>query len=135
MFRFFASTNSFLVDLGLLLLRLSSGLLMMTHGWAKWTGFAEYSASFADPLRIGSTASLVLTIFAEFFCALFLALGLFTRGVLVPLIILTLVIVFMVHGNYPLGKKEHGLLFLFPYILIFFAGPGKYSVDRLIKKA
>jgi putative oxidoreductase len=61
-------------------------------------------------------------------------IGLFTRLALIPLIITTLVIVFVVHGNDPLGDKEHGILFLIPYLALLLAGPGKYAADRLLKR-
>jgi putative oxidoreductase len=128
------STQSFQVDLGLLLLRLSTGLLMMTHGWSKLQDYDERAMDFPDPLGVGSPVSLALTIFAEFFCSILVALGFLTRAALLPLIVMSIIIVLVIHGSDPLGDKEHGLLFLFPYLMLFFAGPGKYSIDSLIKK-
>jgi len=53
---------------------------------------------------------------------------------LLPLIFTMFTIVFIVHANDPFSKQELGLLYLLPYITIFFTGPGKYSVDaRLFK--
>lgn len=128
------STKPWATDLGLLLLRLSVGILMMTHGWPKFIHYAERVDKFPDPLGVGHPASLLLTIFAELFCSGFLVIGLFTRFALIPLIITTLVIVFVVHGNDPLGDKEHGILFLIPYLALLLAGPGKYAADRLLKR-
>jgi len=50
----------------------------------------------------------------------------------IPLIILFLVIIFVVHGDDPWGKKEMAIIFLMSFSAIFFTGPGKYSVDNLI---
>jgi putative oxidoreductase len=128
------STKPLALDLGLLFLRLSVGLLMMTHGWPKFVHNAERVEEFPDPLGVGRPASLLLTIFAELFCSALLTIGLFTRVALIPLIITMIVIVFMVHGSDPLGDKEHGILFLMPYLALLLAGPGAYSADRLLKR-
>ena len=85
-------------------------------------------------MGLGGEISLALTVFAEFFCSLLLVLGIGTRLFLIPLIIVAMVIVFVVHGADPLGDKEHGLLFLAPYITLMLTGPGKYSL-RLLTSA
>jgi putative oxidoreductase len=104
----------------------------MQYGFQKMQHFSEWKTTFSDPFGLGSTFSLVLCIFAEFFCSLLLALGLFTRMALIPLIINMLVVVFIAHANDPFSDKEHGLSFLFPHILIFLTGPGRFSLDALL---
>ena len=60
-------------DLGLLLLRVSTGFLMLKdHGLSKLLEFDSYAADFYDLLGMGDEASLWLCIFAEFFCSAFL---------------------------------------------------------------
>ena len=76
--------------------------------------------------------SLALVAFAEFFCPIFVALGFWTRLFTLPIIYAFIIIVFDVHIDDPFSKMEKGILFLFSYILIFFIGPGKLSVDNLI---
>ncbi|MFN8691884.1 MAG: DoxX family protein, partial [Cyclobacteriaceae bacterium] len=66
---------------------------------------------------------------------LLVVVGLYTRLALVPLTICMAVAVFIIHGDDPFGDKEHALLFLLPYLALMFTGPGKYSLDRLIRKA
>ncbi len=107
---------------------------MLTHGYPKLIHFAERAERFSDPLGIGSTASLSLVVFAEFFCSMLLFLGLFTRFALVPLMVTMAVVVFIVHGDDPFGDKEKALLFLIPYIGLFLTGPGHWSLDRMLKK-
>jgi putative oxidoreductase len=122
------------IDIGLLLLRLSVGVLMMTHGMPKLMNFADRMDRFSDPYGLSSPVSLSMAIFAEVFCSVFLMVGLFTRAVLVPLIFTMITIVFIVHLNDPFNKQELGLLYLLPYITLCFTGPGKYSIDaRLFK--
>jgi len=119
--------------MGLLLIRLGLAVFMLPHGYAKLIHFSERMDKFSDPYGIGSTPSLVLIIFAEFFCSILLALGLFTRFALIPLIIGMGTVVLVVHGSDPFGDKEKALLYLAPYIGLFFTGPGKYAVDRMLR--
>ena len=128
-----ANTYGTAADTGLLILRLGAGLLMATHGWSKLMGFAEKSGDFYNFMGLGDEVSLALTVFAEFFCSMFLVLGIGTRLFLVPLIVVAMVIVFGVHGADPLSDKEHGILYLVPYITLMLTGPGKYSIDYLIQ--
>ena len=121
-----------------LLLRLGFGILMLiNHGWPKLTHYAEMQQKFGDPIGLGKPVSLALVVFAEFFCAAFVIFGLFTRLACIPLIIAMGVAFFKVHnmmyGAGP-GSGEMALLFLIAFIVLFFTGPGKVSVDRLIGK-
>jgi putative oxidoreductase len=118
-------------DLGLLLLRLASGGIMAySHGWGKLQKMLGGDMSFADPIGVGEELSLILTVFAEFVCGILVALGLFTRAALVPLIITMVVAVFIIHADDPFGKQEFGLLYLVPYLALYFTGPGKFSLDK-----
>ena len=122
------------VDLGLLVVRLSLALFMLPHGYPKLVHFTERMDRFSDPYGIGSPASLALAVFAEFFCSILLALGLFTRFALVPLIIAMATAAFVVHAGDPFGDREKALLYLLSYIGLFFTGPGSFSLDRLVTK-
>lgn len=120
------------IHFSLLLLRLVFGGMMLTHGWPKLMGFATKRHTWPDPLHVGSTASLSLTVFAEVFCSVFLIVGLLTRLAAIPLVICMAVIVFMVHGNDSLEVREKAILFLTAFVVLLFAGPGKVSIDSLI---
>jgi putative oxidoreductase len=85
-------------------------------------------------MGIGSTFSLTLVIFAEFFCSLFLVLGLFTRLSVLPLIITMCVALFQVHHGEVFGKGETDALFLTSYFVLLLLGPGRVSVDSMISK-
>src|SRR5437588_10973840 len=72
--------DSFLTSIALLLLRVWLGLtLLLHHGLAKVQDFNNMASHFADPLHIGSKASLALAVFAEVVAASLLVLGLVTR--------------------------------------------------------
>jgi len=121
-------------NLTMLLLRATFGFLMIPkHGYAKLVNFSERKADFMDFMGLGSTLSLSLAVFAEFFCSIFLILGLCTRLATIPLIITTLVIM-SVHDWVLLGEHEVVVAFLSAYVAILLLGPGKYSLDALITR-
>jgi putative oxidoreductase len=122
------------VSFSLLLLRLSLGGLMIPHGYKKLMNFASKSSEFADPFGLGGPASMSLVIFAEFFCAIFIVLGLMTRLATIPLIITMSVALFVAHKGQLFGEGEQAALYLFGYMALLFTGPGKISFDRLIGK-
>lgn len=119
----------------LLVLRVGAGSLMLVkHGFDKLTHFTNLAPKFSDPFHIGSTTSLALVIFAEFFCSAFIILGLFTRLACIPLIIAMGVALFYASNSDFYGKGELPGLFLICFLVILFTGPGKVSLDRLIAK-
>ena len=109
-------------DFGLLVLRVSIGLMMaFSHGLGKVQKFfAGGEIKFADPIGLGMPASLFLAGFTEFFLSLLLVIGLATRLVTIPLAITMIVAAFIVHGDDPFKKQEFALLYLVPYITLFF---------------
>jgi putative oxidoreductase len=116
-------------------LRVGAGsLIMIVHGLDKIMHFAQKAHKFADPFHIGSTTSLSLVVFAEFFCAAFVILGLFTRLACIPLIIAMAVALFSAHKGDFFGAGESAGLFLACFLALLFTGPGKVSLDRLIAK-
>lgn len=127
--------NQTLLDVGLLLFRVFISIAMITHGLPKLTMlFSGEKIEFMSFLGLSPSFSLGLVVFAEFFCSIFLILGLFTRITLIPLIIVMIVAAFGVHLADGFGEMEHALLFLAGYILLLITGPGKYSVDGMTYK-
>jgi len=121
-----------LASFALLLLRASFGLMMITHGYPKLLSFIDNPSAFPDPIHIGPALSHGLTVFAEFFCAILIVIGLATRWAAIPLMIAMAVAAFVIHGNEPFGEKEHALLFLSGYTAILILGAGSYSLDKAI---
>jgi len=121
-------------NISFLLLRLILGITMcMNYGYGKLVNFADKKDSFINLFGIGSTTTLALVVFAEFFCAIFLVLGLFTRFAVLPLII-TMGYAFFVSGNGNLfDKGELPALYLSGFLAILLCGPGKISVDGMVK--
>lgn len=118
----------------MLVLRLGMGILMLMHGYDKLVHFSTYEPKFMNFLGLGKTISLALVIFAEFFCSLFLILGLLTRLASIPLIIATCVMIFKAHHGEIFGDGEHAALYLTGYIVLLLVGPGKASVDGMMGK-
>jgi putative oxidoreductase len=117
-----------------LVLRIAAGALMIPHGYSKLKGFGKMSASFADPFHIGSSLSLSLVIFAEFFCGMLIVIGLFTRlATIAPIIAMAVAVFYAHHGDF-FGKGEMASLFLAIFVAILFVGPGRASLDNMIGK-
>lgn len=117
-------------DLALLILRLGFGGFMLTHGIPKIELLSDPS-QFGDPIGVGNTASLILCLIGEVVAPIFLIIGFKTKIAAIPAIITMVVAAFVVHAADDLGTKEPALLFFFAFLVIFLAGPGKYSIDKM----
>ncbi|MEO6229731.1 MAG: DoxX family protein [Ferruginibacter sp.] len=122
------------VNAALFVLRLGLGILMMNHGYDKLIQFGAKHNHFMNFLGIGSSLSYSLVIFAEFFCSLFLILGLFTRLAAIPLIIVMAIALFKVHNGHVFGNGEVVTLYLAGFLVILLLGPGRVSVDGMVGK-
>ena len=123
-----------LASFALLILRVTMGGLMVPHGYSKLVNFASRSSNFSDPFHIGHAPSMALVIFAEFFCAVFVIMGVFTRLACIPIVIAMSVAVLYAHHGDIFGRGEHAALFLGGFLVLLLMGPGKVSMDRLIAK-
>jgi putative oxidoreductase len=121
------------IDFSLLILRIGISGLMLTHGYPKLMQlFSGEPVSFASVLGLSATISLLLAVFAEFFCSIFVIFGFYTRLAAIPLIITMTVAAFHIHSDDPFSVKEKAILFLFFYVILLLTGGGKYSVDYLM---
>ena len=133
--RFFSTKyNNTSINAALFILRVSFAGLMLPHGYDKLVNFAKYKGDFMSFLGIGSTLSLALVVFSEFFCSLFLIVGLFSRLVTIPLIISCAVALMIAHKGNIFSDGEHAALFMFGFIALLIAGPGKASADGMMGK-
>jgi putative oxidoreductase len=120
-------------NIAMLLLRVAVGALVVPYGYNKLMHFAEKKSTFMNFMGMGSSLSLSLVIFAEFFCSMFLIVGLFTRVAVIPLIISMTVAITKAHQGDIFGQGEKPALFLAAFLVIFLCGPGRISVDGMIK--
>lgn len=121
-------------NIGIFVLRVGFSALIIPHGYDKLVHFASYKKQFINFLGMGSDVSLALIIFAEFFCALFLLVGLFSRLMTIPLIIAMFVAVWKAHNLDVFGEGEHAAMYAIGFFTILMVGPGKASIDGMIGK-
>lgn len=136
-------------DLGLLALRVTVSFLMIRyHGWGKLTGWADEKIrlpnlfaldglrkefhTFPNYIGISSELSYVLVTWCETFGSMFIMAGLLTRLHSLGLFI-TMTVAWTFHHQMRLtgpGSGELPFSWIFVYLLLFLAGPGKYSLDH-----
>jgi putative oxidoreductase len=122
------------LDLGLLFLRVTAGgLMLFGHGLGKLMSYSGMVGTFPDPLGMGSRLTLIVAIFAEVLCAFLVMIGLSTRLATLPVIGTLVTAAFIVHAADPWAKQEFALVYAIPFMALFFTGPGKISVDGLLK--
>ncbi len=124
-----------LTNVGLAVLRVGVGALMLTHGWGKLVNFGDNVASGMDPIGLGPGVTAALLVLAEFFCAIAIMFGLFTRLASIPPIIAMGVAFFIFHAKDPFSSKELALFYLIAFAAIMLLGAGKYSVDGILKRS
>ncbi len=120
--------------LSLFLLRVTfGGAMIIGHGQGKLEKLMSGEPiKFMNFLGLGEEVSLTLVVFAEFFCAILLVIGLFTKYASIPLIFTMGVALFVAHIADPFSEMEMSLLYLIPYIVVYLLGPGKFSLDYAI---
>lgn len=131
-FLFPTKSDSTGASLFLLAMRILFGLLLMNHGIQKWSNFQELSLSFPDPLGVGSAMSLGLAIFAELVCSMAFVAGVLYRLALLPMIFTMGMAFFVIHANDAFSVKELAFVYLAVFILMYIAGPGKFSIDYMV---
>ena len=132
---FQTGTSEEYLNILVLLLRISVAAFMITHGLPKLSKLlAGGEIQFGNPIGLGPTFSLILVVFSEFVCSIFIAIGLGTRLASIPLMITMIVAAFITHGPDPFGKKELAMLYLLIYITLMIVGSRKYSIDYLLTK-
>ena len=119
------------ISLLILALRLFFGILFFSHGLDKMMNFNELSYTFPSAFGFGSYMTLMLSIFCEFACSIFLIAGLLVRITVIPMIAAMSVAFFDVHdGMFPDG--ELSLIYMVLFSILYITGPGRYSLDYLI---
>ena len=121
-------------SIGIGLLRIRFGLmLVLAHGWPTFNGLLTGGGGdYPNPLGLGGKASMFLMVFAEFFCALFVVLGLYTRIALIPIIVGFFTAFFVFHSGDSFGSKELAFNYLVVFVLLFITGPGRFTISDLI---
>ncbi len=123
------------LGIGLLVLRFLSAIaLLRTHGLPKLMDFEGTLQHIPDPFGMGSTFSAYYAVFANVFCAVLVALGLFTRVAALAILSITLSGLFIVHLADPAKVQDVPLIYSIVFGVIAYLGAGKYSLDHKIFK-
>lgn len=125
------------VDCGLLALRLTAAIpLFLKHGTEKLFRFHHMMGFFPNPLHLGVMPSLLFATLSDGICTLLIIVGFATRwAALVCFLNIAVALVFVHHFAIFGPQGDHGelmLLYLGAMVMLILAGPGKYSVDRLM---
>lgn len=122
-------------SIGLFILRVgTAGTLALHHGLPKLLAFSTKMHTFPDPLGVGHTLSLSFAVLGELLCALLVVVGLFTRIMVVPPIVVMGVAFFVIHAKDAFASKELCFLYLIGFLTILCTGPGAYSADGLFRR-
>ncbi|MFS2158444.1 DoxX family protein [Pseudomonas sp. Pseusp122] len=123
-------------DLGLLFLRLSGSLfLLKVHGLPKLLDYSNQLLSIEDPFHLGASLTLILAIFAEVVCPLFIAVGLLVRLSCLPILFLLGVALWVVHPEWSLEQGQFGWLLLIVFTTLLIAGPGRFALNARLPGA
>ena len=131
-FLFPTKPNTTKVSLFLLAARIIFGILLMNHGIQKWSNFQELSTAFPDPIGLGSSISLGLALVGELVCSMGCLVGFLYRLAMIPMIFTMVVAYFVIHANDVFAVKELAFIYLVVFVLMYIAGPGKFSIDYFI---
>ncbi|MEO5942606.1 MAG: DoxX family protein [Ferruginibacter sp.] len=118
----------------MLVLRLTLGIMIMHHGYEKLTNFNQTAGFMPSLFGMSNTISAALVIFAEFFCGLFVVIGLFTRLATIPIIITLCVALFKVHNAHVFAEGERAVIYIGGFIVLLLVGAGRVSIDGMTGK-
>ena len=127
--RFSGKVSSLLI----LVVRVVFGVLFFMHGVDKMMNFNTLVVGYPSVLGFGSYTTLMVTIFCEFCCSLFLIAGLLVRIMTIPMIVAMGVAFFDIHDAI-MAEGELSLIYYIMFILLFLSGPGRYSLDFVIDR-
>lgn len=126
-------------DPALLFLRLSTGMVFLTHGWQKWQAGPELTAAFLNTLGFPVPEVLAfLLIGIEVFGGLALLLGAYTRLAAKITGIVAIIALLTVHASKGYlsvsGGYEYVLLLVAACAVLLVMGAGSWSVDKKFLK-
>ena len=119
------------IDAGLFFLRVAGAfMLFYVHGLPKILNYTAELTLIEDPLGLGRQLSLLMAIFAEVVCPLFIAAGVLTRLACLPVIAVLLVSMLIVHTQWSIAEGQFGWLLMIIFGTISLCGPGNWSLGR-----
>lgn len=131
---FSGNSGSRATDNALLALRVVFGLMLVIHGAGKIVNFADLAPQFPDPIGLGGAFALTLSMLAETFGGLALAVGFLTRPTCIVLLINMGVAIVSVHKCDILGVGELAFLYFAVFGVLLYVGAGGKSADAEIRR-
>lgn len=132
----FSRLSEYLKSLSLLFARLIVAYGFYEPAMMKWSdisAIAEWFGSIGIPLP---TLNAYMAASTEALGVLLLTLGLFTRAISIPLMVVMIVAIITVHLPHGFNAGDNGFeipLYYMLFLFIFLShGAGKYSLDRVI---
>jgi putative oxidoreductase len=123
-----------ITDIALLVARTGIAALMLTHGIPKLLMLLSGApVQFPPVMGMSAELSLSLAVFAEVFCSVLLLAGFATRLAVIPLIITMITALVFIHAADPFAKQELAFQYLLVYLVLLFAGSGRFSIDYLLQ--
>jgi putative oxidoreductase len=126
------------IDVGLLVLRVAFGLsIFAKHGFEKVAHISHGLQTFGDPIGVGHVPSFLVAMIGDGICSLLVVFGLFARWSAIFAAFNVFVAWAAVqHFTFFTGARaDHGelmVLYIAAFLCIFFAGPGRYSLDEVL---
>jgi len=119
-------------DAGLGIIRIVVGLMMTYHGFEifdpeKMEVYLKWDFKLGAPAFMAYLGKGI-----EFFGGIFFTIGLFTRLVCIPLILTMAFITFILNAGRVFTDNQHPFLFVLIFLIYFFTGPGKWSLDYML---
>lgn len=128
----------FLKDLPLLLIRLTLAYGFYTPAMNKWSGIDDVAGWFESMNYPLPTFNAYMAATMETAGVVLLVLGFASRIISIPLMFIMLVAIFTVHGSNGFEASANGFEIPLYYLIMLFTilvyGPGKYSIEGLIRK-
>lgn len=127
-----------LKDIPLLLIRLTLAYGFYTPAMNKWSDIDSVAGWFESMNYPLPTLNAYMAASTEIIGVVLLAIGFASRIISIPLIIIMLVAIITVHGGNGFEASGNGfeipLYYMVMLITILFYGPGKFSVEGIIRK-
>jgi putative oxidoreductase len=131
--------NTYRGDIGLFLLRLSTGGLLIFHGVAKIAHGHDFIRGMLADKGLPQFLWLGVPL-TEVLAPLLLVLGVFTRAAAASIVILMVFTVVLAHSANAFTISETGgleielnLLYMFGALVIVFTGPGRFALYKPVK--